>query len=501
MPASRSRSRSPRRISTSSKPNSRELITIKTEKDSENSTNKNTDSSASQSTKPSEKPFRKPLESSASKSSGASNWSSSHKTKERKFSGRCRLFVGNLTNCDEKELRDMFEKYGEVAEVFVNKDKGFGFVRLDTRLNAEAAKQAVDNQYRNGRTLRVRFAQHAAALKVLNLGPTVTNELLHQAFSQFGDVERAIVVCDDRGKSKGHGIIEFSRKNSAQTALQQVNDGLFLLGRTPCPVSVKQLEHIEDEDGILDEHMKRNPAFQKEREAQPHFVSPNTFESEWAQRWRALEEMEGSQREALDKQFKEARDKLQGEMDQAIQEHEAVLMRQEIQRRQDELRRFEEMRQKEEMMRQAELRRQEEMRLQEELQRREEELRHKEELFRQQQRELQRHRQEDMYLQDSMRHMDTNIPPGMPPMGPPGGDWGRGRGGPPPRGPPGRGGPLGRGGPGFGPRPPGPGMGNPPRMGPGMMPPRGPPMGGPPPGPRGPMGPGMRPNGPLIGVI
>lgn len=130
MPASRSRSRSPRRISTSSKPNSRELITIKTEKDSENSTNKNTDSSASQSTKPSEKPFRKPLESSASKSSGASNWSSSHKTKERKFSGRCRLFVGNLTNCDEKELRDMFEKYGEVAEVFVNKDKGFGFVRL-----------------------------------------------------------------------------------------------------------------------------------------------------------------------------------------------------------------------------------------------------------------------------------------------------------------------------------------------------------------------------------
>lgn len=59
-------------------------------------------------------------------------------------------------------------------------------------------------------------------------------------------------------------------------------------------------------------------------------MSPNTFESEWAQRWRALEEMEGSQREALDKQFKEARDKLQGEMDQAIQEHEAVLMRQGI---------------------------------------------------------------------------------------------------------------------------------------------------------------------------
>ena len=57
-------------------------------------------------------------------------------------------------------------------------------------------------------------------------------------------------------------------------------------------------------------------------------MAPNTFESEWAQRWRALEEMEASQKEALDKQFKEAREKLEAEMEQAIQEHEAVLMRQ-----------------------------------------------------------------------------------------------------------------------------------------------------------------------------
>lgn len=79
--------------------------------------------------------------------------------------------------------------------------------------------------------MRVRFALHAAALKVINLGPVITNELLHQAFSQFGDVERAIVVCDDRGRTKGHGIVEFARKSAAQQALQQINDGLFLLGR------------------------------------------------------------------------------------------------------------------------------------------------------------------------------------------------------------------------------------------------------------------------------
>lgn len=57
-------------------------------------------------------------------------------------------------------------------------------------------------------------------------------------------------------------------------------------------------------------------------------MAPNTFEAEWAQRWRALEEMEVSQKEALDVQFKEAREKLEAEMDQAIQDHESLLMRQ-----------------------------------------------------------------------------------------------------------------------------------------------------------------------------
>ena len=38
--------------------------------------------------------------------------------------------------------------------------------------------------------------------------------------------------------------------------------------------------------------------------------------------------MEVSQKETLDVQFKEAREKLEAEMDQAIQDHESLLMRQ-----------------------------------------------------------------------------------------------------------------------------------------------------------------------------
>lgn len=50
---------------------------------------------------------------------------------ETKFSGRSRLYVGNLGNdITEQDLKEHFASYGEIAEVFLNKEKGFAFVRL-----------------------------------------------------------------------------------------------------------------------------------------------------------------------------------------------------------------------------------------------------------------------------------------------------------------------------------------------------------------------------------
>lgn len=49
----------------------------------------------------------------------------------KKFTGRCRLFVGNLPpTITDEEFRKMFEQFGEIAEVFLNAQKGFGFVKL-----------------------------------------------------------------------------------------------------------------------------------------------------------------------------------------------------------------------------------------------------------------------------------------------------------------------------------------------------------------------------------
>ena len=50
---------------------------------------------------------------------------------EKKFSGRNRLYVGNLTNdVTEEEITQMFSPFGEVSEIFINKEKNFAFLKI-----------------------------------------------------------------------------------------------------------------------------------------------------------------------------------------------------------------------------------------------------------------------------------------------------------------------------------------------------------------------------------
>lgn len=117
MPENQRRSHSPRRSSGSSK--TREKSSNESSSNSKDGgSNKNRESNNF-----------KDNNNRQERSRSFSNYNSGSK-KERKFTGRCRLFVGNLVDCDEEEMKEMFSKYGEVAEVFVNKEKGFGFIRL-----------------------------------------------------------------------------------------------------------------------------------------------------------------------------------------------------------------------------------------------------------------------------------------------------------------------------------------------------------------------------------
>ncbi|XP_066494287.1 splicing factor, proline- and glutamine-rich [Tiliqua scincoides] len=315
---------------------------------------------------------------------------------EKTYTQRCRLFVGNLpADITEDEFKRLFAKYGEPGEVFINKGKGFGFIKLESRALAEIAKAELDDTPMRGRQLRVRFATHAAALSVRNLSPYVSNELLEEAFSQFGPIERAIVIVDDRGRSTGKGIVEFASKPAARKAFERCTEGVFLLTTTPRPVIVEPLEQLDDEDGLPEKLAQKNPMYQKERETPPRFAQPGSFEYEYSQRWKSLDEMEKQQRDQVEKNMKDAKDKLESEMEDAYHEHQANLLRQDLMRRQEELRRMEELH-NQEMQKRKEI----QLRQEEERRRREEEM-----MLRQREMEEQMRRQrEESYSR--MGYMD-----------------------------------------------------------------------------------------------
>ena len=76
------------------------------------------------------------------------------------------IYVGNLAySTNDESLRSAFSVYGEVASARVVSDrmtgrsKGFGFVEMPDRAQAQAAIDALNGQELDGRTLRVNESQ------------------------------------------------------------------------------------------------------------------------------------------------------------------------------------------------------------------------------------------------------------------------------------------------------------------------------------------------------
>ncbi|XP_056626161.1 paraspeckle component 1 isoform X2 [Triplophysa dalaica] len=253
------------------------------------------------------------------------------KPDEKFFNQRCRLFVGNLPkDITEEDFKKLFLKYSEANEVFINRDRGFGFIRLETRTLAEIAKAELDGTVIRNRSIYIRFATNGAALTVRNLSPVVSNELLEQAFSQFGPVERTVVVVDDHGRPTGKGVVEFANKSDARKALDHCADGALLITTSPCPVILEPKEQFEDEDGLPEKLLQKSAQYYKEREHPPHFAEPGTFEFEYSSRWKALDNIEKQQKEQVDRNILEAKEKLEAEMEAAKHEHQLMMMRQGI---------------------------------------------------------------------------------------------------------------------------------------------------------------------------
>ncbi len=67
-----------------------------------------------------------------------------------------KLYVGNLSySVTNEKLEELFSNYGEVRQVNIIEGKGFGFVEMSNKSEAEKAKGALNGTEFEGRTLRV----------------------------------------------------------------------------------------------------------------------------------------------------------------------------------------------------------------------------------------------------------------------------------------------------------------------------------------------------------
>jgi cold-inducible RNA-binding protein len=76
------------------------------------------------------------------------------------------IYVGNLPNSvNENDLREVFQAFGEVEKAAVIKDKfsgesrGFGFIEMPNKIEAEKAISMVNGKDLKGRTAKVNEAK------------------------------------------------------------------------------------------------------------------------------------------------------------------------------------------------------------------------------------------------------------------------------------------------------------------------------------------------------
>lgn len=257
---------------------------------------------------------------------------------EVKFNGRSRLYIGNITNdVSEDAIQQLFSAYGETSELFVNKEKNFGFIKMDYRVNAERAKRDLDGTMKFGRQLRVRFTPHNSAVRVKNLPSFVSNELLYRAFEIFGKIERAYVKVDERGKTVGEGVVEYSRKPAAQSAVRNCSDKCFFLTSSLRPVIVEILEEPDEFDGYPEKNLpKKHPEFLRAREIGPRFSEPGSFEHEYGTRWKQLHDMYRQKEDALKTELAAEEEKLEAQMEFAKYEHETEVLREQLRQREQD---------------------------------------------------------------------------------------------------------------------------------------------------------------------
>lgn len=156
------------------------------------------------------------------------------------------LYVGGLDpRVTEEILKQIFETTGHVQSVKIIPDKNgynYGFVEYDDPGAAERAMATLNGRRVHQSEIRVNWAYQSNQTNkedttnhyhifVGDLSNEVNDEVLQQAFAQFGSVSEARVMWDMKtGRSRGYGFVAFGERSDAEKALSSM-DGEWLGSR------------------------------------------------------------------------------------------------------------------------------------------------------------------------------------------------------------------------------------------------------------------------------
>ncbi|KXS21538.1 polyadenylate binding protein [Gonapodya prolifera JEL478] len=158
-------------------------------------------------------------------------------------SGTGNIFIKNLDpSIDNKALHDTFSAFGNILSCKVafedGSSKGYGFVHYEAPESAEQAIKHVNGMLLNDRKVyvglhvpkkeRVAKTEELKArftnVYVKNLDEEVDDEEFRVMFIEFGPITSAVVQRDELGKSRGFGFVNYEDHESADKAVDAMND-------------------------------------------------------------------------------------------------------------------------------------------------------------------------------------------------------------------------------------------------------------------------------------
>lgn len=170
-----------------------------------------------------------------------------------------KIFVANLNYAtSDSALMDLFSEFGTVVEAnHVNdkfdpsKKRGYGFVKMSSEAECQAAVEALNGAEVDGRAMVVEIAADGPRERrerpareprgrnetgrkcyVGNLSFQTPDETLMEIFSEFGEVEYCAQITDreDPTRKRGFGFVTFASTDAASAAAENLN-GLEVDGR------------------------------------------------------------------------------------------------------------------------------------------------------------------------------------------------------------------------------------------------------------------------------